>query len=361
MTPLITIFVRHKPKCKYAGDEFTKRCSCKKHLRFSLNGTQERRATGARSWTEAEAAKRSLEDQLSGKPVEVKEAVKTVADAVRVFLQAKTVEGITPDGLSRYARELNRLQNYAESQGCFVVTGLTAELLTGWMSTWTTSSGTRALALKTLKCFLRACYDAQWLPRIPTLPRITVDAPATEPLTPEEYNRLLTAATAPKLRALIQLMRYSGLAIRDAATLERAEIQKSGTFYRVTTVRQKTGTHVSVPIPAAIAEEILAVENENPLYLFWHGRGDGQNFAIGYGARMAAAFERAGIEDSCFMKSHRLRDTFAVTLLQNGVPMEEVSRLLGHESIRTTEKSYAKWVKGRQDRLDSLVMATWAT
>jgi integrase/recombinase XerD len=36
-----------------------------------------------------------------------------------------------------------------------------------------------------------------------------------------------------------------------------------------------------------------------------------------------------------------------------------VSKLLGHESIRTTEKHYAKWVKSRQDRLDSLVTATW--
>src|ERR1700679_94676 len=48
------------------------------------------------------------------------------------------------------------------------------------------------------------------------------------------------------------------------------------------------------------------------------------------------------------MVSHRLRDTFAVDLLSKGVPMEEVSRLLGHTSTRTTEKSYAKWSKGRQ-------------
>jgi len=39
--------------------------------------------------------------------------------------------------------------------------------------------------------------------------------------------------------------------------------------------------------------------------------------------------------------------------------MEEVSKLLGHESIKTTEKSYAKWVQSRQDRLDSFVKATW--
>ena len=45
--------------------------------------------------------------------------------------------------------------------------------------------------------------------------------------------------------------------------------------------------------------------------------------------------------------------------LQKGVPLEEVSKLLGHESIKTTERHYAKWVKGRQDRLDALVSGTW--
>ena len=44
---------------------------------------------------------------------------------------------------------------------------------------------------------------------------------------------------------------------------------------------------------------------------------------------------------------------------RESLPLEEVSKLLGHESLKTTERSYAKWVKGRQDRLDSLVSATW--
>jgi hypothetical protein len=34
------------------------------------------------------------------------------------------------------------------------------------------------------------------------------------------------------------------------------------------------------------------------------------------------------------------------------VPLEEVSKLLGHESIKTTERHYSKWMKGRQDRPD---------
>ena len=39
--------------------------------------------------------------------------------------------------------------------------------------------------------------------------------------------------------------------------------------------------------------------------------------------------------------------------------MEEVSKLLGHTSIKTTERSYAPWVTARQDRLDSLVAGTF--
>ncbi len=36
--------------------------------------------------------------------------------------------------------------------------------------------------------------------------------------------------------------------------------------------------------------------------------------------------------------------------------MEEVSKALGHGSIKTTEKFYNPWIKTRQERLDGLVM-----
>jgi O-methyltransferase len=48
---------------------------------------------------------------------------------------------------------------------------------------------------------------------------------------------------------------------------------------------------------------------------------------------------------------HRLRDTFAIEFLEKGIPMEEVSKLLGHTSIRTTEKSYAEQRQTRSRRL----------
>ena len=46
-------------------------------------------------------------------------------------------------------------------------------------------------------------------------------------------------------------------------------------------------------------------------------------------------------------------------LLQAGVPMDRVSMLLGHSSIRVTEKHYSPWVRARQEQLEADVRRTW--
>ena len=194
--------------------------------------------------------------------------------------------------------------------------------------------------------------------------RIIVDEPPTMPLNSAQYALLLKTALAAfpepkstKVHALIQLMAHSGLAIRDAVTLERDEILKDK-YYRVVTSRQKTGTDVSVAIPPAVAKEVLTVLNGNPKFVFWNtGSGREQSLVTNWQHDLRAVFRKAFGQDTDFTP-HCLRDTFAVNLLNSGAPMEEVARALGN-SIKVCEKHYAKWVKSRQDRLDSFVVASW--
>jgi integrase/recombinase XerD len=372
-TPLITVFVRHAADCKYFGDEFSKRCNCRKHFRWTQNGKQQRRKANTRSWTEAEENKRRLEDELAGRFPEVKPEGHSIQDSITVFLQDKTNQGITDKVIGKYTRELARLREYCERNKVYTVQGITRELLTGFCATWPElypSTTTRAKVRERVRSFLRYCYEAQWIPRIPALAKIKVEEPPTLPLSAVEFERLLDAVYGKiedkgkqaQVHALLQLMRWSGLAIRDSLTLKREELQhdKKKGIYRVVTARQKTGTHVSVPIPPDVAEELLAVVNGNPEYFFWSGKGEEESVTKNWMKYyIAPLFEAAKIPSTGHMMSHRLRDTFAVDLLGKGVPLEEVSKLLGHESIKTTERSYAKWVKGRQDRLDSLVTGTW--
>lgn len=44
-----------------------------------------------------------------------------------------------------------------------------------------------------------------------------------------------------------------------------------------------------------------------------------------------------------------------------GIPLEQVSMLLGHKSVKITEKHYAPWVKARQEQLAANVRKAWAT
>jgi hypothetical protein len=57
--------------------------------------------------------------------------------------------------------------------------------------------------------------------------------------------------------------------------------------------------------------------------------------------------------------AHRFRDTFAVELLLAGVPIERVSVLLGHQSVRITERHYSPWVRARQEQLEQDLKRVW--
>ncbi len=73
--------------------------------------------------------------------------------------------------------------------------------------------------------------------------------------------------------------------------------------------------------------------------------------------RLAKLFKLANVQDG---HAHRFRDTFAVEDLLAGVPLEQVSMLLGHQSVRVTERHYAPWVRARQQELEASVRLAWA-
>lgn len=371
--PSITVFVRHTPTCKYNDDETWRRCNCRKHLRWSQDGQQFRRSANTRSWDGAEDERRKLERQFSAgaTPTKIVEAErKTIARAIELFLSEKRTEGINGGVLQKYERELERLKGFMEARSKFFPADIDKEALTEYRSTWEAqypSSATRQQVQARVRRFLRFCHDAGWTDRVPKLSPIKVNEPPTMPLSKKEYTELLEkipakfdGEKAKRVRALVQLMRHSGLAIRDAVTLERNELVADAKkkLTRVTTARQKTGTHISVPLPPDVALELTAVLNGNPRYLFWGGNGLEQSAVTNWQHDLRSLF-RATFGDDTNFTPHCLRDTAAVEWLSAGIPMEHVSKLLGHASVKTTEKSYAPWVKGRQDYLDSLVVGAW--
>ncbi len=372
---IVAVYVRHKATCpKAKHGEFYHACECPKWLRYSFNGKQHRLPAETRSWNLAEERANEKQHQLDAGTdtvIEHGSEKPTIKQAVETFLTSKCSQELSTDVTGKFGRELVRFDEFMSTRSRFFPADIRLEDLEAYRATWKQqypASSTRQQVQARLRSFLRYCYEAGWLTKLPKLSPIKVTETPTLPLSKDEYAKLIEnipmffdSSKTPKVRALVQLMRHSGLAIRDAVTLERSEIQHDSKLklHRIVTSRQKTGTHVSVLIPPDVAKEVLAVLNGNPRYVFWDsGNGREQSAVTNWQHKLRKLFRGTFGEDTDFTP-HCLRDTAAVEWLSAGIPMEEVSKLLGHESIRVTEKSYAKWAVSRQSRLDSLVTAAW--
>lgn len=135
---------------------------------------------------------------------------------------------------------------------------------------------------------------------------------------------------------------YTGLAYIDIFNLTQENIAKGidGRDWLMTN-RQKTNTTVRVPLlPEAV--QLIKKYKDHPVAV-----AKGTLFPVVSNQRMNGYLkeiaEICGIDKN--FTFHLARHTFATTVtLSNGVPIESVSKMLGHTSIRTTQ-IYAKVVE----------------
>jgi site-specific recombinase XerD len=137
---------------------------------------------------------------------------------------------------------------------------------------------------------------------------------------------------------------YTGLAYTDAMKLTPANfIRGIDGDYWLTTQRQKTGTSVKIPLLRK-AKEIIEKYKNSPKSL-----NDGTLFPNISNQRLNGYLKE--MADVCKIDKnltfHLARHTFATTVtLSNGVPIESVSKMLGHTKITTTQV-YAKVIESK--------------
>ncbi len=142
-----------------------------------------------------------------------------------------------------------------------------------------------------------------------------------------------------RVRDIFLFSCYTGLAYIDIYQLKRSQIiDKNRDEKWIIINRQKTGTPTRLPLlPKAIT--LLDKYKNHPLSI-----DQDKAFPVSSNQKMNAYLKE--IADLCGIKIplsyHIARHTFATTItLQNGVPIETVSKMLGHKDIRTTQH-YAK-------------------
>lgn len=137
---------------------------------------------------------------------------------------------------------------------------------------------------------------------------------------------------------------YTGLAYIDVFNLKPCHIVEvaEGDFW-IKTTRQKTNTPVTVPVlPKALA--IIEKYSNHP-----QANADGKVLPVVSNQKLNGYLKE--IADLCGITKpltfHIARHTFATTItLTNGVPIESISKMLGHRKLSTTQ-IYAKVIESK--------------
>ncbi len=162
-------------------------------------------------------------------------------------------------------------------------------------------------------------------------------------LTQEEIQTILqkgfVSARLDAIRDVFLFCCFTGLAYADVQKLKETDIRKGidGELWIIKN-RQKTNVRSSIPLlPNAV--QLIDKYADHPIC-----SNLGTVFPVPSNQKMNEYLkeiaELCGIEKK--LTSHIARHTFATTVtLLNGVPIESVSKMLGHTNIRTTQH-YAK-------------------
>jgi integrase len=399
---------RHRPPCKRPEWDLSTRCACPVVIRGTLQGSFVSLSTAKylppERARDLEAARDvALLWERAGAPVRPSESALTPTPEAEPLTVAAAVAAYMADSQDRgnadatvYKKRIifeRQLLAFCRGKGIRYLSELDANILREWRAAWKDEALARYKKQGRVIGFFWFCERAGWLARnfaadlTKGLGKIQVKAAETGYFTPAEYAAILDATYAysdrpsvdkhnsmtlggERIRALTELMRWTGLRIRDAATLEKHRMEYDGSagLWRVMIYQKKTGDPVYCPIPPHVAVLLGAVPesqkgNTNERYFFWTGNGNPKSLVANWQRSYRKLFTLTGLKttDGSAKRCHphMLRDTFAVEALLSGMRIDEVSTILGHSSVKITERHYMPWVRARQTSLNQSVLASW--
>jgi site-specific recombinase XerD len=323
----MNVYRRHNPaECKYTS-RFEYRCRYPIWVDGYKNGQRINETLKLHDWNRANELVRhwELKDE---KPV--KQQPVTIEAWRDQFLQDAVARNLSFGTMRLYKQLFRKLIAFAADYGISFANSMDLNALTKFRSTWLVSPRSATKELERLRSIYKFAVQRKMVSENYALSLVAPKVKPTPTLSfpKKEEVRIFKAAESPKVdrrvKAFILTMRYSGLRISDTAALAVESLNGN----RLKLYQAKTGEPVSVLIPSDVAEALLAVKHRNPKYFFWTGNSQVASVASFWRKRISEVFKLAGIANA---HTHRFRDTFAVSLLEADVSLENVSRLLPPE------------------------------
>ncbi len=360
----------HKTKLPVSKRRFWFECYCPIWIegRTPAGDIIPRQSTGTRDTAAAEAFRRSLLET----PTE--QHGPAIAACIEEYVLSRQAE-LDSETVDHYRYILGLLRTFLEDRRVLRMQEITVDHLEHFKTSLPGGkTSSHQMYFSKVRAFVRDAYRRDWI-KTNLFERVRPVRSAImqkEPYTDAEVDAILQEAGTGSLgdntggycakqkttAVLIELMLTTGMRVGDAIAFDPRFLARGQKLWVYTytpqkQLRAKTLKTLEAYLPDALKRRIDKCEwitAKGPFY----GTCDDDN-RIAVHRTMKIIGKNAGVPDC---RPHRLRDTFAIRCILAGVPIEDVSRLLGHSSVKVTEAYYLKWVASRKRRLEGLLAET---
>ncbi len=366
----LTLYRRHLKTCPIAQNpKLTARakrlymeCECPIWM-YGQSGDRfvPRQSTGLTDLKEAEALRASMvadgkDEKVHGPRIDA---------CIETFLESLDYE-VGEDTKGQHEHLLGHLRDYLAGRGVYFMREITVDLLERFKVKGMPGKAgtTKKTYTAKMRAFLREAFRREWItkPLAEQVKGYEAVYEEKEPYTDQEVEKILAEALKlnggrvgyakhpETFRLLVELMLECGLRVSDAVRFDPAKLAKGQVMWVYPFKMMKRRRHHKPKIVHAYLTTRLKTAIDrchwlSPKLPFMYGNQPESAVR----ERMLTIGARCKVNDC---RPHRLRDTFAVRKLLAGVSLDDVSRLLGHSSVKITETYYAKWTPARTRRLE---------
>jgi site-specific recombinase XerD len=174
--------------------------------------------------------------------------------------------------------------------------------------------------------------------RVPHLPYARRPKKLPTVLSRDEVQRLLDATPPGQPRLLFRLTYAAGLRVREATHLRLRDLDFARGVLKV--CQGKGRKDRLVPLPQTLRDDLLTVSRvagRRPDDWLFPGQDRRRPLTASAMQRLCTRLGRACVPDKR-VTPHTLRHSYATHLLEAGVDLVTIQRLLGHRSLQTTAR-----------------------
>jgi len=259
-----------------------------------------------------------------------------------------------------YNKDLDQLIEYLAVQGVTTPSTVTKTELEGFKTDlknkqYTLKSISRKL--NSVKSFFKYLVNENLVASSPassvTHPKYDVAPPRI--LSPLEYRALRDACREDtRMYSIVELLLQTGLRIGELANIELQDISLEKSTLKIRAYESHEARRVPLNKTAKAAIELYVRERPKTKNTTLFITKTGNPFLIrNIRTAVNRYFRIAGIENA---KVNDLRHTFIVEQLKAGLPLVELSHMVGHKRLSTTEK-YLQFLNGNKSEPKKIKIA----